>query len=256
MQARRPDSGFVACGMSLREGPDPVVGVQDRGCPPVEQVYDQYEGIACRFRITAPRQADSRGRFPTNPYRLCEAFMARLCRRNQRKWLMSFLETPKESPVKYLDHKFRQRENWKKGCIFHRIAEIKQPQPITEPSISRNSRQILRGAFHRRARQQIPLKKAVKSIGVTLHQSNAMTGHYARLCRRKWLMLFSLKFQRTNRQNALAIGSAKGKAGKKLYVDSAVAMKRAHAMTEPYAKIPRDGNATRDFVFGAFRTAS
>lgn len=76
------------------------------------------------------------------------------------------------------------------------------------------------------------------------------------LCHRKWLMLFSLKFQRTNRQNALAIGSAKGKAGKKLYVDSAVAMKRAHAMTEPYAKIPRDGNATRDFVFGAFRTAS
>ena len=69
-------------------------------------------------------------------------------------------------------------------------------------------------------------------------------------------MLFSLKFQRTNRQNALAIGSAKGKAGKKLYVDSAVAMKRAHAMTEPYAKIPRDGNATRDFVFGAFHTAS
>ena len=34
-----------------------------------------------------------------------------------------------------------------------------------------------------------------------------------RLCHRKWLMLFSLKFQRNNQQNALAIGFAKGKTG-------------------------------------------
>ena len=31
-----------------------------------------------------------------------------------------------------------------------------------------------------------------------------------RLCPRKWLMLFSLKLQRDNRQNALAMNSAKG----------------------------------------------
>ena len=36
-----------------------------------------------------------------------------------------------------------------------------------------------------------------------------------RLCHRKWLRLFSLKFQRNNQQNALAIGFAKGKTGEK-----------------------------------------
>ena len=34
-----------------------------------------------------------------------------------------------------------------------------------------------------------------------------------RLCHRKWLRLFSLKFQRNNQQNALTIGFAKGKTG-------------------------------------------
>ena len=38
-------------------------------------------------------------------------------------------------------------------------------------------------------------------------------GFIARLCPRKWLVLFSLKFQRNNQQNALAIGFAKGKTG-------------------------------------------
>ena len=41
------------------ECPDPVVRVQDRGCPPLEQVYDQYEGIACRFRIPASSEGRS-----------------------------------------------------------------------------------------------------------------------------------------------------------------------------------------------------
>ena len=36
-----------------------------------------------------------------------------------------------------------------------------------------------------------------------------------RLCYKKWLMLFSLKFHRDNRQNALALYSAKRKTGKK-----------------------------------------
>ena len=35
------------------------------------------------------------------------------------------------------------------------------------------------------------------------------------LCYRKWLMLFSLKLQRDNRQNALAVDPAKGKTGEK-----------------------------------------
>ena len=36
-----------------------------------------------------------------------------------------------------------------------------------------------------------------------------------RLCPRKWLMLFSSKFQRNNRQNTLAMEPVKGKAGEK-----------------------------------------
>ena len=39
--------------------------------------------------------------------------------------------------------------------------------------------------------------------------------NFKRLCPRKWLMLFSLKFQRDNRQNNLAVDSAKGKTGEK-----------------------------------------
>ena len=35
---------------------------------------------------------------------------------------------------------------------------------------------------------------------------------------RKWLMLFSLKFQRGNRQNALSVDPAKGKTGEKGYI--------------------------------------
>ena len=40
-------------------------------------------------------------------------------------------------------------------------------------------------------------------------------GKYFRLCYRKWLMLFSLKLQRDNRKNALAVDPAKEKTGKK-----------------------------------------
>ena len=42
-------------------------------------------------------------------------------------------------------------------------------------------------------------------------------GVFFRLCYRKWLMLFSLKLQRDNRKNTLAVDPAKGKTGKKLY---------------------------------------
>ena len=42
-----------------------------------------------------------------------------------------------------------------------------------------------------------------------------LPGHIGWLCYRKWSMLFSLKFQRDNRQNALAVDPAKGKTGEK-----------------------------------------
>ena len=63
-----------------------------------------------------------------------------------------------------------------------------------------------------------------------------------RLCLGKWLMLFSLKFQRANQKNALTVDSAKGKTGEKgciLY--RVVAMKQPHAMAEPLRKssLPR-----------------
>ena len=40
-------------------------------------------------------------------------------------------------------------------------------------------------------------------------------GYFRWLCHRKWLVLFPLKLQRNNRQNALAIGFANGKTGEK-----------------------------------------
>ena len=48
-------------------------------------------------------------------------------------------------------------------------------------------------------------------------------------------MLFSLKFQRDNRQNALAVDPAKGKTGeKRLYFHRTIEMKQLHTMTEPF----------------------
>ena len=44
-----------------------------------------------------------------------------------------FLEVPKEKPAKCLSLGFRQGENWIKGCIFHRVAEVKQPHAMTDP---------------------------------------------------------------------------------------------------------------------------
>jgi len=65
-----------------------------------------------------------------------------------------------------------------------------------------------------------PKKKtpAVTTTGSSLRSRS--TGESAlwilkRLCYRKWLMLFSLKFQRDNRKNALAVAPAKGKIGEK-----------------------------------------
>ena len=51
------------------------------------------------------------------------------------------------------------------------------------------------------------------NYGVTRVDVRRRPGNKRRLCYRKWLMLFSLKFQRDNRQNALAVDPAKGKTG-------------------------------------------
>ena len=55
-----------------------------------------------------------------------------------------------------------------------------------------------------------------------------------RLCHRKWLRLFSLKFQRNNQKSALAIGFAKGKTEKKAVFSPHCGMKQPHTMTEPF----------------------
>ena len=49
-------------------------------------------------------------------------------------------------------------------------------------------------------------------------------------------MIFSLKFQRDHRQNALAVDLVKGKTGKKLYFHRTVKMKQPHTLTEPLEK--------------------
>ena len=65
-----------------------------------------------------------------------------------------------------------------------------------------------------------------------------------RLCHRKWLMLFSLKLQKDNRQNALAVYPAEGKPEKRPYFHRAVEMKQPHAMTGPQKRF-----AEHIFVF-------
>ena len=57
---------------------------------------------------------------------------------------------------------------------------------------------------------------------------NTFSNEKRRLCYRKWLMLFPLKLQRNNRQNALAAEPAKGKTGKKLYFHRTVKLKQPH----------------------------
>ena len=58
--------------------------------------------------------------------------------------------------------------------------------------------------------------------------NNTFSNEKRRLCYRKWLMLFPLKLQRNNRQNALAVEPAKGKTGKKLYFHRTVKLKQPH----------------------------
>ena len=68
------------------------------------------------------------------------------------------------------------------------------------------------------------------------HQSWCVHILFGRLCYRKWLMLFSLKLQRDNWENTLAVDPAKGKTGKKLYFHRTMEMKQPHTITEPYFK--------------------
>jgi len=62
-------------------------------------------------------------------------------------------------------------------------------------------------------------------------------------------MLFPLKPQGNNRQNALAVDPAKGKTGKRLYFHRTVEMKQPHAITGPRRKKP-------PFVVGSQRGAA
>ena len=59
------------------------------------------------------------------------------------------------------------------------------------------------------------IKKPYFYRTVEIKQPHALTGPLERLCYRKWLMFFSLKLQRDNWKNALAVDPAKGKTGKK-----------------------------------------
>ena len=61
-----------------------------------------------------------------------------------------------------------------------------------------------------------------------------MAGLLFWLCSRKWLMLFSLKLQRDNRQNALSVAPAKGKTGEKGCIFHHIAeIKQPQTITEP-----------------------
>ena len=54
-----------------------------------------------------------------------------------------------------------------------------------------------------------------------------------RLCPRKWLMLFSLKLQRDNRKNALAVDPAKAKNRKNYIFHYTMEIKQPQTITEP-----------------------
>ena len=58
------------------------------------------------------------------------------------------------------------------------------------------------------------------------------------LCYRKWLMLFSLKLQRDNRKNALAVDPAKGKTGKKAIFSPHCGDETTTYITEPMKYLP------------------
>ena len=73
-------------------------------------------------------------------------------------------------------------------------------------------------------------------------------GNKNRLCHRKRLMLFSLKFQKNNRQNALAVDSAKGKAGEKAVVSPRCGDETAPCTAKPENRpntLKREGTAAR-----------
>ena len=81
------------------------------------------------------------------------------------------------------------------------------------------------------------IKKPYFYRTVEIKQPHALTGPLERLCYRKWLMLFSLKLQRDNRKNALAVDPAKGKTGKKaVFFIRTVEMKQPHTIPELFFK--------------------
>ena len=57
--------------------------------------------------------------------------------------------------------------------------------------------------------------KSPRPALISLPRGMLAAGFLRWRCHGKWLMLFSLKFQRNNRQNALAVDSVNGKTGEK-----------------------------------------
>ena len=136
-----------------------------------------------------------------------------------------FLEVLREWTTKYLGHEVRQGENWRKGCIFTVLWEMKQPHTMTGPSFSGCVLEY--GCFISTVwwKERLFLSffrwlalwlEAFIGYSVGILRNKASIISYSRvlffrLCPRKWLMPFFLKFQGNNRQNASAIKSAKGK---------------------------------------------
>ncbi|WP_337430641.1 hypothetical protein [Bilophila sp.] len=83
-------------------------------------------------------------------------------------------------------------ENLDKKLYFQHTVEIKQPHAMTGPCPKPHT--------------------FLYRLPICWPHSSAF---FQWLCHKKWLTLFSLEFQRNNRKNTLATGSAKGKTGEK-----------------------------------------
>ena len=76
---------------------------------------------------------------------------------------------------------------------------------------------IFRSKFFQAPRSNHCLSAKGAESGRRFSRRESWKKGFDRLCYRKWLMLFSLKLQRDNRKNALAVDPARGKLEKRLY---------------------------------------
>ena len=142
-----------------------------------------------------------------------------------------------------------KRKTGEKGCIFHRSVKMKQPHTITEPKSINIS--LIRGllcllvSFSLIIKRLIFLagywkKSPVIKCGCTFGENATFFSGFSaeglhnwstllliplefqkKLCHGKWLMPFSLKFQR-NKQQMPYMDSAKGKAEEKSCIFTAL----------------------------------